>query len=59
MNYGRFCNCASGNTFPADQPVGLDVAERRGAVLPLDVVEGAVPVEQVLRVLAYLRVEVV
>ena len=52
-----FCYSASGNTArrPADEPVGLEGAAGGGPVLPLGVVEGAVAVQQVLRVLAYLR----
>ena len=49
-----FCSFASGNTAPADEPVGLQGAAGGGPVLPLGVVEGAVTVQQVLRVLAYL-----
>ena len=47
---------ASGNTArPADEPVGLEGAAGGGPVLPLGVVEGAVAVQQVFRVLAYLN----
>ena len=56
VNYGEVqFNSVSGNTVPADEPVCLDVAAGGWSVLPPDVVEGAVPVEQVPRILAYLH----